>query len=337
MKTRIVFFALAVSLAGFVGCGPERGSAPAPLSPASAKSAEPAPAKKTFRIAFSQCNSAEPYRTVQNNIFKRNAKKYEGEIELSIHDAQQDNAKQVNQIENIIQQGVDLLIVAPNEAAPLTPVVKKAHDAGIKVICLERDLVDPVYDMFVGADNVKIGEMAGQFITEYLETKQIEAPVVVELKGLLGTKPQEERHNGARKFIDTVPNVKVIEEVGNWLQDEGRKRMETLLQANPKIDVVYGHNDPMAIGAYIAARDAGRDKEMIFVGVDGLGGPDGGIKKVMDGVLACTFIYPPCAAEALEFAVKILHGEQVPERVILDPAKVAPDNAAELYKQATVE
>jgi ribose transport system substrate-binding protein len=337
MKTRIVFFALAVSLAGFVGCGPEQGSAPAPPSPASAKSADTAPAKKTFRIAFSQCNSAEPYRTVQNNIFKRNAKKYEGEIELSIHDAQQDNAKQVNQIENIIQQGVDLLIVAPNEAAPLTPVVKKAHDAGIKVICLERDLVDPVYDMFVGADNVKIGEMAGQFVKEYLEAKKVEAPVVVELKGLLGTKPQEERHNGARKFIDTVPNVKVIEEVGNWLQDEGRKRMETLLQANPKIDAVYGHNDPMAIGAYIAARDAGRDKEMVFVGVDGLGGPDGGIKKVMDGVLACTFIYPPCAAEALDFAVKILHGEKVPERVILDPAKVAPDNAAELYKQATVE
>ena len=82
---------------------------------------------------------------------------------------------------------------------------------------------------------------------------------------------------------------------------------------------------------------AGRDKGMIFVGVDGLGGPDGGIKKVMDGVLACTFVYPPCAAEALDFAVKLLRGEQVPERVILDPAKVAPDNAAELYEQATVE
>jgi len=189
----------------------------------------------------------------------------------------------------------------------------------------------------VGADNVKIGEMAGQFVKEHLEATKIEAPIVVEIKGLLGTKPQEERHDGARKFIDTVPNVKVIEEVGNWLQDEGRKRMETLLQANPKIDAVYAHNDPMAIGAYIAARDAGREKEMVFVGVDGLGGPDGGIKKVIDGVLACTFIYPPCAAEALDFAVKILHGEQVPPRVILDPAKVDPSNAADMYAKATVE
>lgn len=335
MNKRIALVSLGIFFAA-LGCGPEQSTSPAATTQPAAEGAS-APAKKVFKIAFSQCNSAEPYRTVQNNIFKRDAKKYAGEIELSIHDAQQDNAKQVNQIENIIQQGVDLLIVAPNEAAPLTPVVKKAHDAGIKVICLERDLVEPVYDQFVGADNVKIGEMAGQFVKEYLESKQIEAPIVVEIKGLLGTKPQEERHEGARKFIDTVPNVKVIEEVGNWLQDEGRKRMETLLQANPKIDVVYAHNDPMAIGAYIAARDAGREKDMIFVGVDGLGGPDGGIKKVMDGVLACTFIYPPCAAEALDFAVKMVRGEAAPERVILEPTKVASDNAAELYEKATVD
>ena len=338
MKTKVLFSMFAVALIMFAGCGPEQNAAPsAPAQPAADNKETAAPATKTFKIAFSQCNSAEPYRTVQNNIFKQNEKKYEGEIELSIHDAQQDNAKQVNQIENIIQQGVDLLIVAPNEAAPLTPVVKKAHDAGIKVICLERDLVEPVYDVFVGADNVKIGEMAGQFVKEYLESKKVEAPVVVEIKGLIGTKPQEERHIGARKFIDTVPNVKVIEEVGNWLQDEGRKRMETLLQANPKIDVVYGHNDPMAIGAYIAARDAGREKEMIFVGVDGLGGPDGGIKKVMDGVLACTFVYPPCASEALDLGVKLLRGEQVEPRVILEPTKVSPENAAEIYAKATVE
>lgn len=338
MKSKYLFSLFAVALLALSGCGPEQNAKPEAMAqPASGTSEAAAPAKKVFKIAFSQCNSAEPYRTVQNNIFKQNAKKYEGEIELSIHDAQQDNARQVNQIENIIQQGVDLLIVAPNEAAPLTPVVKKAHEAGIKVICLERDLVEPVYDVFVGADNVKIGEMAGQFVKEYLEAKKVEAPVVVEIKGLIGTKPQEERHSGARKFIDTVPNVKVIEEVGNWLQDEGRKRMETLLQANPKIYVVYGHNDPMAIGAYIAARDAGREKEMIFVGVDGLGGADGGIKKVMDGVLACTFVYPPCAAEALEIAVKMLHGESVEPRVILEPTKVSPENAADVYAKATVE
>ncbi len=331
---RMMNWFAAITLLGFMaaGCGRQQ-----PADGGNASTDTAAPATKKFRIAFSQCNSAEPYRTVQNNIFKRDIKKYGDNYELRIHDALQDNSKQIAQIENIILQDVDLLIVAPNEAAPLTPVVKKAHDAGIKVICLERNLVNPVYDMFVGADNVIIGEMAGEFVKNYLEKSEIENPIVVEMKGLLGTKPQEERHQGARKHIDIVPDVTVIEEVANWLQDEAKKRMETLLQANPKIDVVYAHNDPMAVGCYLAARDAGREKEMIFVGVDGLGGPAGGVKKVMDGVLACTFVYPPCAAEALQYGIKLLNGEEVPPEVILQPTKVTPENAAEIYEKVTVE
>jgi len=315
-----------------LGCGPKGGTDSGPSADNGG-----ATQGKTYRIAFSQCNSAEPYRTVQNNIFKRDIQQYGDNYKLVIQDALQDNSKQISQIENIILQGVDLLIVAPNEAAPITPVVKKAHDSGIKVICLERNLVEPVYDMFVGADNVAIGEMAGEFVKNYLEENSIESPIVVEMKGLLGTKPQDERHQGARKHIDTVAGVTVIEEVANWLQDEAKKRMETLLQANPKIDVVYAHNDPMAVGCYLAARDAGREKEMIFVGVDGLGGPAGGVKKVMDGVLACTFIYPPCASEALEYGIKLLNGEDLPKEVILEPTKVTPENAAEIYERVTVE
>jgi ribose transport system substrate-binding protein len=157
------------------------------------------------------------------------------------------------------------------------------------------------------------------------------------MKGLLGTKPQEERHNGARQRIDQIPNVKVIEEVAGWIQNEALKRMETILQANPRIDVVYAHNDPMALGCYWAAKNANRDKEMIFVGVDALGGPDGGIKHVMDGRLACTFYYPTCAAEGLVWAIKLAHGETVQQTQILEPALITPENAAEWYKKATVE
>jgi len=321
----------AVLLAGLIaavaGCGPvQDGAAPAADSSGG----------RVFRIAFSQCNSAEPYRTVQNNILKQEIAKYP-DCTLEIYDAQQDNAKQIGHIENIMLTGFDLLIVAPNEAAPLTRVVKRAHDSGMKVICLERNLEEPVYDVFVGADNVKIGEMAGQFVADYLTNSGIADPVVVELRGLLGTKPQEERHTGARKHIDAIPGVRVIEDVANWLQDEARRRMETILQANPKIDAVYAHNDPMAVGAYLAARAAGRDGEMIFVGVDGLGGEAGGIKKVMDGVLDCTFIYPTCAKEALELGVKLLRGEEVPEDVILEPTQITPENAEEWYAKATVE
>jgi ribose transport system substrate-binding protein len=326
MRIRTLLFAVCI-VPLLVSCG-------SPTTPATEPSETAPEAARTFRIAFSQCNSAEPYRSTQNAILRREIAKYP-DCELVIQDAQQDNAKQIDQIDTFILQGVDLLIVAPNEAGPLTPVVRKAQGAGIKVICLERNLLEPVYDIFVGADNVAIGEMAGQFVAEQLQG--VENPVVIEIKGLLGTKPQEERHAGARKYIDEVPGVTVIEEVGNWLQDEGQRRMEDLLQAHPRIDAVYAHNDPMAVGAYLAARDAGRVEEMLFVGVDALGGPAGGIKKVMDGVLDCTFYYPTCAAEALELGVKMLRGEETPDEVILKPAQITLDNAQEWYDKATVD
>ncbi|HOE66804.1 MAG TPA: substrate-binding domain-containing protein [Candidatus Hydrogenedentes bacterium] len=332
---------IAVALLGFVvvACGAPQ--SPAPQSDGAAPGQSPgaaaqAPAKK-IKVAFSQCNSAEPYRTAQNNIMKRDIAKYLN-CELVIQDAQQDNAKQIAQIENMILQKVDVLIVAPNEAAPLTDVVKRAHDAGIKVVCLERNLMQPVYDVFVGANNVKIGEMAGQRVADYVKSKGIEAPVVVEMKGLLGTKPQEERHDGARRFIDAIPGVKVIEDVADWLQGNALKRMETILQANPKIDVVYAHNDPMAVGCYLAAKNAGREKEMIFVGVDGLGGPDGGVQRVLDGMLDSTFYYPTCAAEGLEIAIKLGRGESVPQQeIILEPAIITKENAQEWYGKVTVQ
>lgn len=321
-----------------VGCG---GQATAPstdeAAPADTAAEAQVPAKKdTYVIAFSQCNSAEPYRAVQNKIMEREIKNYP-DCELVIQDAQQDNAKQIAQIENFIQQKVDVLIVAPNEAAPITAVVKKAKDAGIKVVCLERDLVEPVYDMFVGANNAKIGDMAGQFIGNYINNNRIENAVVVEMRGLLGTKPQEERHQGAIDVLSRMPNVKVISDVGSWIQAEAQKRMETILQANPKIDVVYAHNDPMAVGCYWAAKNAGRDNEMIFVGVDALGGPDGGIKHVIDGRLACTFYYPTCAADGLKYAVALAKGEVVPEALILDPEQITAENAEQAYEKYSIE
>ncbi len=350
MRTASVLCAaLALTILVLGGCGSgktESAAAPADTAAvpagqtasaaaAAAPAESPAPAKKHV-IAFSQCNSAEPYRTAQNNIMKRDMANYP-DCELIIQDAQQDNAKQIAQIENFILQGVDVLIVAPNEAAPITAPVKAAKEKGIKVVCLERNLVEPVYDIFVGADNVKIGEMAGQFVSDYVRQKGIENPVIVEMKGLLGTKPQEERHAGARKYIDAIPNAKIVEDVANWIQSEALKRMETILQANPKIDVVYAHNDPMAVGCYWAAKNAGRDKEMVFVGVDGLGGTDGGIQHVIDGRLACTFYYPTCAAEGLEYAVKLARGDSVAQERILDPAIITPENAQEWYQKATVE
>ena len=127
--------------------------------------------------------------------------------------------------------------------------------------------------------------------------------------------------------------------MADWIQAKAKDRMTEVLRAQPTIDVVYGHNDPMAIGAYLAAKELGREKEMIFVGVDGLGGPAGGIKKVMDGMLAATFVYPLCVDKAVEVGNRMLHdpGFKPDKDYKLDSLMVTPANAAELYQKLTVE
>jgi ribose transport system substrate-binding protein len=293
---------------------------------------------KQYFVAFSQANNAEPYRAAQNQLMQKLFGQYK-DVHLVISDAQQDNSKQIAQIETFIRQKPALLIVAPNERAPLTAVMGKAMEAGIPVICLERDITAPNYTTYVGVDNRAIGRMAAEFIRDELRRRN-GAPrgKVVEIRGLLGVEAQAERHNGALEVFNTDPDIKVVHEaVADWLQSNARERMLEILRAEPKIDVVYAHNDPMAIGAYLAAHELGREHEMFFVGIDALGGPAGGIRKVMDGVLAATFYYPLCVDKAVEIGNRILRepGFKPEKRYLLESTPVTPENAQKLYDRLT--
>jgi ribose transport system substrate-binding protein len=294
---------------------------------------------KQFVVAFSQANNAEPYRAAQNAFM---TKLFAGlpDVRLVISDAQQDNSKQVAQVETFIRQKPGLLIVAPNERAALTAVMGQAMEAKIPVVCLERDILQPNYTSYVHSDNVAIGRLAGQFIADHL-TKKYGKPAgnVVSMRGLLGVEGEINRDRGAREVLDKSPAVKIVADpVADWIQAKAKDRMTEVLRAQPKIDVVYGHNDPMAIGAYLAAKELGREKEMIFVGVDGLGGPAGGIRKVMDGILAATFVYPLCVDKTVEIANRILHepGFTPAKDYLLESVMVTPENAAQLYTKFTI-
>jgi len=296
------------------------------------------PAAKKYFVAFSQCNNAEPYRAAQNQLMQAlfNQKP---DVQLVIADAQQDNSKQIAQIETFIRQKPDLLIVAPNERAPLTEVMGRAMAAGIPVICLERDITQPNYTTFISADNLAIGKMAGQFIVDSLNHKYGKPQgKVVEIRGLLGVEAEMERYRGAHDVLKGYAGIKVVHEaVADWLQSNARERMSEILRAQPEIDVVYGHNDPMAVGAYLAAHDLNREKQMIFIGVDGLGGPAGGVKKVVDGVLAATFYYPLCVDKAVEIGEQLMHDPSFhPEKqYILQPELITADNATQMYQKLT--
>ncbi len=284
---------------------------------------------KEYAIGMSQANNAEPYREVMNSDISTAAAAVPG-FEVTVADAAQDNSKQVSQVENFITQQVNLLIISPNEAKPLTAVVKKAFDAGIPVIVLDRKVEGDAYTAFIGGDNVAIGKAAGEY---YAKTLLPNGGKVVEISGLAGSTPAAERAEGFRQGIDGSKIEIVATQSGEWLREKGQSVMDALLKANPDIDAVYAHNDPMAEGAYLAADQAKLADKIKFTGIDALPIPSGGIKAVEQGRLQATFVYATGGREAIDLAKQILIDckKDVPKSTTLGTDQITADNAAEMY------
>jgi len=279
--------------------------------------------KARFLVGFSQCNLGEPWRVAMNGAAEGEARKYP-DMEVVFSDAQQDNSKQVADVETFLRQRIDLLIISPNEARPLTAIVARAFSQKIPVIVLDRAIEGETYTCFIGADNREIGRAAGEYAAQILNGKGD----IVEIQGLPGSPPARDRSEGFHEGISRSPGLRIVHNpVANWLREEALTQMEIALKAQAHIDLVYAHNDPMAVGAYLAAKAAGREKEMKFVGIDALPGPEGGIQEVIQGRLAATFVYPTCGKEAIETAHRILLGETVPRRITLKTALITGENA----------
>ena len=266
--------------------------------------------KPRWKIGMSQCNLGEPWR-VQMNQDIANAAASHPEIEVLFKDAQNDSLRQRSQVEEFVNQRVDVLIVSPKEAVPLTPPVVEAHRKGIPVIVLDRKIASEEYRCFIGADNREIGRAAGQWIRTRLNGKGR----VVELKGLMTSTPGQDRHLGFREAIDGSQIEVIFEADMKWLEPEARKEMESALARHKTIDLVYAHNDPAAHGAYLAAKASGRENEIIFVGIDAL--PQEGQAYVSQGLLAASFEYPTGGKEAILKAVDILNGKPVAKNITL--------------------
>ncbi len=284
--------------------------------------------EKTYVIGMSQCNLGEPWRVAMNDQIAAAAAEY-SMFDVIYADAAQDNSKQIADIENFIQMQVDLIIASPNEATPLTNVIKRAYEAGIPVILLDRKIDGDTYTQFIGADNVYIGRVCGEYVADVLLP---EGGKICEIEGLAGTSGGIERDQGFREGIAKNPKLEIIaHNNADWLREKAITVAEEMLQVHDDIDLFYCLNDPMAEGAYIAAKNAGREKDMYFIGVDGLPTPDGGIRSVMDGRLSLSMVYPTGGKEAIENAYKLLvMGEDLEKVVTLGTEVINPDNAAEL-------
>lgn len=282
-----------------------------------------------YVIGFSQANKAEPWRTWMDDTLMKEAAKHP-ELEVLYADAQQDNSKQVADVENFLRQRVDLLIISPNEAKPLTGIVRRVHESGIPVIILDRAIEGDTYTTFIGADNREIGRAAGEYAAQLLSGRG----AVVELKGLPGSPPAIDRSAGFREAVGKFPDIRIVQDpVADWLRDKGREQAEAALRANERVDLIYAHNDPMGMGAYLAATAMNRAQGLKIIGIDGLPGTEGGAKAVQDGKLSATFLYPNCGKEAIESALKIKNKEQVPKRLTLRTSRITSENAAQFVAQ----
>jgi ribose transport system substrate-binding protein len=278
-----------------------------------------------FVVGMSQCNLGEPWRVQMNEDLKAAAAKHP-ELKLVLKDAQNDSLTQRAQVEELVNEGIDLLIISPKEAAPLTKPVAEAFKKGIPVIVLDRAVEGDQFTTFIGADNKKIGREAGKWIAATLGEK---GGNVVELEGLMTSTPGQDRHAGFLEGIDLKahPSIKIVFTADmQWLEPNARKEMSSALATNPQIDLVYAHNDPGAHGAFLGAKEAGREKQMKFVGIDAL--PHEGVQYVKDGVLQATFAYPTGGTEAIDSALKLLRKETVPKQVVLGTRSYTSQSAA---------
>ena len=282
-----------------------------------------------YLIGMSQANNAEPYRVQMNDDINAAASEID-QFDVKIADAGQDSATQVSQVQNFITQKVDLLMISPNEAAPLTSVVADAYNQGIPVIVLDRKVEGDAYTQFIGADNAEIGKRAGEYVAKELLP---DGGNVVEIRGLSGSTPAKEREEGFAKGIAGNPDINIIDKGdGDWLLEDGQAEAQAMFKAHDDIDVVYSHNDPMGQGAAAAAENAGLAGKIDIIGIDGLPIPAGGLKSVENGELNATFVYPTGGAEAVESAEKILIDcADVPKDVTLETEQVTKENAAKVY------
>lgn len=286
---------------------------------------------KALRIGFSQATTVEPWRILFNEELRDEAARHP-EVELLVTDANDGVGKQIADMENFIRLAVDAILISPKEAASLTPVVERAAEAGIPVFVLDRNVETDRYTQFIGGDNRAIGRAAGEYAVKLLGGPGKAKGSVYEIWGGMKTSPSQDRHNGFHEVVDREPGIVMVGESQDcdWKQHLAYEAMTRVLDAVPQVDLVYAHNDPMAYGAYLAAKDEGRNKGTYFLGIDGI--PSEGVKWVADGVLTATFLYKTPGDEGIRQALKFLSGETVEHRVTLPTMVIDAARAADILR-----
>lgn len=236
-------------------------------------------------------------------------------LELEFADPLGQAGKQVEFAEKFLAEGVAALILLPVDAERIKPVLRKYKSAGVPVVVLDCEVDDPeLYDAMILADNLQFGRKVGEFFIEVLEGRG----KIVEILGIRSTTGAKDRATGFREALKGHPGIEIVEQIsGEWLYENAKREFARVLNRVERIDGVFAQDDEMGRGAYDAAVEVGREKEMLIAGIDGLRGDDGGIKLVMAGKFAATFINPSSGKDAVEAVARLLRGETPLKKTLL--------------------
>ncbi|MEO5893615.1 MAG: substrate-binding domain-containing protein [Ferruginibacter sp.] len=260
---------------------------------------------KKFTIGFSQCTMANKWRQTMLQEMRRELS-FHPEMGLTFKDAGGSTQKQIEQIQELIDQKIDLLIVCPNEAAPITSIVEKTFNKGIRVIIVDRRTLSQNYTAYVGASNYEVGVNAGTFANSILKGKGN----VLEVSDLPGSSADIDRNKGFKSFIKQYPGIRYISKV----YEEGDEHpsgenVRRFLTSNPNIQLIFAQNDRLAFSAYKICKSMGLDQKISIIGVDGLAGENAGIDLVEKGILKATILYPTGGEEAILTAANVLENK----------------------------
>lgn len=271
--------------------------------------------KKVYKIGVSQC-SQDDWRAKMNAEIDREIMLHD-DAEVEIRSADDDNAKQIADLRYFADNDFDIIIVSPNEAAALTPVIKEIHDKGIPVIVFDRNIIGDSYTARIGADDEGLGRSAAHYGLHLLG----EGAQGLEIYGRRGSTPADDRHKGFVSEFEKGGGYLVATVNGNWNKEDAMPAVDSLLKTHPEISLIFAHNDRMAIGAAEVAKRLGRD-DIRVIGIDAA--PDIGIRAVADSVLDATFLYPTEGHRVIRTALAILKGEPY-EREQIMPVSSAVD------------
>ena len=286
-------------------------------------------AKKQYVIGVSQC-SEDVWREKLNEEL-RIAALYYNNVDLRIKSAYDDVKLQTEQINSFVDEGVDLLIVAPGQVT-ISPAIDRAYEKGIPVIIFDRRTRSDKYTAYIGADNKEIGSS----MAEYLAGALTSGGRILELSGLYSSSPAIERQQGFDSVVATRPGLEIVAQAhADWTEEGAFRVMDSLLsKSHPQFDCLFAHNDRMAMGARRAAAKHGLDINNIqFCGIDAMPQKGGGMQLVTDGTLFASYIYPTRGDEVMQLAMNILTKKDYKRENQLSSALVTRDNARVLLMQ----